>query len=899
MTGLFFPFRLFAVLFVFSLAFAPNVTFAQSQVLSNPGFEGAYAPISIRPNATGDKATIDGEVANGWEDNSTWAGVTAVYSRESAGMRGGSLAQKIELSAVTSGQLQIVQSFRGSAGTRARGSVWVKGSPGAKVGLQLRQAAPPYEGLGEASITLSDQWQELRLTTFIERNDDYLFLVTFGTPGTLWIDDASLSIVAGGLPIALPAAPIAKKQFGMHLNYFADSAVNNPGFEGPYGTVTTSSSTITGKIAPWWQDNSDWADVTIEYNEERANVRSGSSAQKIDVKAVRSGGYQIVRNLRLPKNRSYTASVWLRGTPGAEVELALAQGGEPYATYGAKRVTLTDTWQQVTTQGRVETGDNTALMIRGNTALTVWVDDVSVVDEAGNALVARFPDVNFGTLRLWDAGVTWAKLEPEKGRFDFTMLDRFVSEAQSRGQEVILTLGQSPTWASARPTTLTYLGLGASAEPANLADWRDYVTAVASRYKGRIQYYEVWNEPNDTTFFSGTVNDAIALTREAKSALTAADPNAKLISAPPYVVGWLDQFLAGGGGQYVDIIGYHVYADEPEQMARGLADIRLVLEERGVWGVKPLWNTEGAVGDRNTSEDVGVGFIARAYLINFIYGAERYAWYNWGGPRECASFCTPTVTDNIPEANRVGRAFGAIQEWLVGKTMKRFEVNAAGVYQLELQQANGQSAWIVWQPRASASFAIPAAWRAQSKRELEGGASSLNGATSVQVGATPIMIEAAPPPAAAGDGLTACYFNNVNFTAPVLSRIDPQIDFNWSNQSPATNIGNDTFSVRWDGTIAPRHTEQYTFSTLSDDGVRLWVNDQLLIDQWNDHAATLHEGKITLEAGKRYAIRMEYYENGGLAQIQLRWKSASQSEEVIPTSQLFSSASAKTACGVP
>ncbi|MGL5003702.1 MAG: hypothetical protein ACRDAM_12245, partial [Casimicrobium sp.] len=196
MTGLFFPFRLFAVLFVFSLAFAPNVTFAQSQVLSNPGFEGAYAPISIRPNATGDKATIDGEVANGWEDNSTWAGVTAVYSRESAGMRGGSLAQKIELSAVTSGQLQIVQSFRGSAGTRARGSVWVKGSPGAKVGLQLRQAAPPYEGLGEASITLSDQWQELRLTTFIERNDDYLFLVTFGTPGTLWIDDASLSIVA-------------------------------------------------------------------------------------------------------------------------------------------------------------------------------------------------------------------------------------------------------------------------------------------------------------------------------------------------------------------------------------------------------------------------------------------------------------------------------------------------------------------------------------------------------------------------------------------------------------------------------------------------------------------------------------------------------------------------------
>ena len=94
---------------------------------------------------------------------------------------------------------------------------------------------------------------------------------------------------------------------------------------------------------------------------------------------------------------------------------------------------------------------------------------------------------------------------------------------------------------------------------------------------------------------------------------------------------------------------------------------------------------------------------------------------------------------------------------------------------------------------------------------------------------------------AAGDGLLAEYFNNSNFTNRQLVRTDATVNFNWGTGSPATGIGADTFSVRWSGQVEPRYSETYTFRTRTDDGVRLWVNDQLIIDQAVNQSATNHE----------------------------------------------------------
>jgi glucose/arabinose dehydrogenase len=135
-------------------------------------------------------------------------------------------------------------------------------------------------------------------------------------------------------------------------------------------------------------------------------------------------------------------------------------------------------------------------------------------------------------------------------------------------------------------------------------------------------------------------------------------------------------------------------------------------------------------------------------------------------------------------------------------------------------------------------------------------------------------------------GLTATYFDNSNFTGTSITRIDPTVNLNPGRGSPASGIGADTFSVRWTGAIVPLFTQQYTFRTTSDDGVRLWVNDRLIINNWTRHAPTVNTGRINLEAGRAYSIRMDYFENTGGSIARLEWQAASQPRQVVPESQL-------------
>lgn len=124
-------------------------------------------------------------------------------------------------------------------------------------------------------------------------------------------------------------------------------------------------------------------------------------------------------------------------------------------------------------------------------------------------------------------------------------------------------------------------------------------------------------------------------------------------------------------------------------------------------------------------------------------------------------------------------------------------------------------------------------------------------------------------------GITGDYFNNQSLTAPVTSRrSDGPINFDWGTGAPGlTGIGDNTFSVRWDGYVHVTQSGVHRFQTNSDDGVRLTVNGVLLIDQWNDHSVTTHgSGAVNLIAGNSYPIKLEYYENSGFAVAQLRWQ---------------------------
>jgi hypothetical protein len=104
---------------------------------------------------------------------------------------------------------------------------------------------------------------------------------------------------------------------------------------------------------------------------------------------------------------------------------------------------------------------------------------------------------------------------------------------------------------------------------------------------------------------------------------------------------------------------------------------------------------------------------------------------------------------------------------------------------------------------------------------------------------------------------------------------------------PPPGIGPDTFSARWSGWVTPRYSETYTFYTTSDDGVRLWVDGQLIINNWTIHPPTENSGQIALTAGQQYDIRMEYFENGGGAVAKLKWSSPSQPKGIVPQGRLY------------
>ena len=137
-------------------------------------------------------------------------------------------------------------------------------------------------------------------------------------------------------------------------------------------------------------------------------------------------------------------------------------------------------------------------------------------------------------------------------------------------------------------------------------------------------------------------------------------------------------------------------------------------------------------------------------------------------------------------------------------------------------------------------------------------------------------------------GLTAQYFRQTNLTDLALSRVGPQINFNWMGGSPSPLLNVDNFSIRWTGKITARFSEMYTFIALTDDGERLWINDKLIIDRFVRKPSIPEDDspQVMMTAGQPVDIKLEYFESGGDASAQLLWQSAREARAVIPTSAL-------------
>lgn len=365
-----------------------------------------------------------------------------------------------------------------------------------------------------------------------------------------------------------------------------------------------------------------------------------------------------------------------------------------------------------------------------------------------------------GSWRLWQAyGTEWRHLEPEKGVWQFEYLDRYVTQAQAKGMDLLLTLGQTPGWASARPNEPTGPGLGNAAEPGDMQDWANYIRRVATRYRGKIKYYEIWNEPIFTEieprlnqkgqagFFSGSAAKMVQMTRIAAQVIHEIDPQAKVVS--PSVAGHhqglkrLEAFLNAGGGDAVDIVGFHFYfvdTTSPEALPPFVQRVRQVMERHGI-AQKPIWNTEsgliiqgpnrklvtplaksgkgvlGVVLDDKTAGDL----VARYLILGANAGLERYFWFAWdSGSMGFFSGPKPRTL------NKGATAYATTSRWLAGAQLGPC-TDAGGVWRCVLTDpSTGDQALLIWTAQRNRSVGLGSNWKLQNFESLYGEEGRLN-----------------------------------------------------------------------------------------------------------------------------------------------------------------------------
>lgn len=369
--------------------------------------------------------------------------------------------------------------------------------------------------------------------------------------------------------------------------------------------------------------------------------------------------------------------------------------------------------------------------------ITVQNFGMHIHDPAGN-----WPAVPVGFARLWDSGVQWPQLEPSQGQWNFDRLDQQVASAESHSAAVIIVLALTPQWASARPSETCIYAPGNCAEPTNISDWQNYVTQVATRYKGRVHYYELWNEPSLPAYFTGSVQTMLQLSKAAYTTLKQIDPTITVLSPAAVVqktgIAWLDQYLSIGGGDYADIIAHHFYQfpGPPEDLISYFSAVQTTLNTHGVQ--KPIWDTEmgWGPGQTFTSEQQMAAFVARTFLLHWGAGITHVAWYAWDD-HNWASLRF-TEADNVTPTS-AGLAFQTMQQWGTGATSVTCSHDLALTYTCQLNIFDGSVRYAIWNPEQALSTPIPPNSKVSRAVRLNGDPAPITNGT-IDVDTSPVLL---------------------------------------------------------------------------------------------------------------------------------------------------------------
>ena len=333
-----------------------------------------------------------------------------------------------------------------------------------------------------------------------------------------------------------------------------------------------------------------------------------------------------------------------------------------------------------------------------------------------------WPAPKFGTIRLWDTGTTWQEINTASGVYDWSVLDHWLSMAQSHGiNDFMYTFGKTPQWASSNPNDMSCLpdwGPGGCDSPDDLnpdgsgtdQHWKDFVTALATHSAGQIRYWEIWNEPTDVQEWTGTAAQIATMAKDARSIILSIDPKAVMLT-PPAHGNWLTQYVAAGGVQYADVVTFHGYPGVPcgrfpdaASVIDRVNGIQTALSAGGITG-KPLWDTEASWGNEQTicftDQDLRAAFLAQFYLLHLSSGISRFYWYQWNN----GIWGTLWSPDPVPNGTvlQPGIAYQQVYDWVVGNTLAAPCTSSGTQWTCTFTGSDGYLAEAIWDTSQSCS----------------------------------------------------------------------------------------------------------------------------------------------------------------------------------------------------
>lgn len=303
-----------------------------------------------------------------------------------------------------------------------------------------------------------------------------------------------------------------------------------------------------------------------------------------------------------------------------------------------------------------------------------------------------WPALGQKIVRLWDTGTKWSDIDTSDGCMLQTScwtntsggrrLQFYVNHVTSHGGQLIYVLGQTPTWAASDPSVPCVWAPGGCVAPANLEKWRQYVRALAVYYKGKIKYWELWNEVDmkvmtdkvtglpKNGFWIGTEQEMVDLARIAYEEIKAADPTNVVLSPSVTTSGlvWLSKYFALGGDAYTDQVALHGYWQQQiTPLQEWLPGVRGTMASHGLAG-RALWNTEGAPRGEELDPIVDPsakrGIVARGLLVQAAKGIVNFNYYTLEA-KDQPGFALAQGS-NYSVATQPGYAYAVVNNMIAG-----------------------------------------------------------------------------------------------------------------------------------------------------------------------------------------------------------------------------------------